>query len=52
MNFILLPWQLLLLILAGWINRQQQAIIKFQRTEIKGLKEKVDEKRILLNDDQ
>ena len=52
MNFILHPWQLLLLILAGWINRQQQAIIEFQRTEIEVLKEKIGKKRILLNDDQ
>jgi putative transposase len=44
MNFILHPWQLLLLILAGWVNRQQQAIIEFQRTEIKVLKEKLGKK--------
>ena len=25
MSFILQPWQLLILILAGWINREQQA---------------------------
>jgi hypothetical protein len=25
MNFVLQPWQLLLVILAGWINRQQQS---------------------------
>jgi len=52
MNFILQPWQLLLLILAGWINRQHQAIIEFQRIEIEVLKEKLGKKRILLNDDQ
>ena len=28
MNSILQPWQLLVLILAGWINRQQQEIIQ------------------------
>jgi hypothetical protein len=52
MNFILQPWQLLLLILAGWINRQHQAIIEFQRIEIEVHKEKLGKKRILLNDDQ
>jgi putative transposase len=52
MNFILHPWQLLLLILAGWINHQQQAIIEFQQTAIEVLKEKIGKKRILLNDDQ
>lgn len=44
--------QLLLLILAGWVNRQQQQIIDFQRTEIDVLKEKLGKRRILLNDDQ
>ena len=52
MNFILQPWQLLLVILAGWIHQQQQRIIDFQRTEIDVLKEKVGKKRIILNDDQ
>ena len=33
MNFVLRPWQLLLLVLAGWINRQQQEIIEYLRTE-------------------
>ena len=52
MSFILHPWQLLLVILAGWVNQQQQQIIDFQRTEIDVLKEKLGKKRILLNDDQ
>ena len=52
MSFILQPWQLLLMILAGWVNQQQQQIIDFQRTEIDVLKEKLGKKRILLNDDQ
>jgi len=52
MSFILHPWQLLLMILAGWVNQQQQQIIDFQRTEIDVLKEKVGKKRIILNDDQ
>jgi hypothetical protein len=29
MNLVLQPWQLLLFILAGWINRQQQNIIEY-----------------------
>ena len=33
MSFLLQPWQLLLVILASWINQQQQQIIEFQRTE-------------------
>jgi transposase InsO family protein len=52
MSFILHPWQLLLVILAGWANQQQQQIIEFQRTEIEVLKEKLGKKRIILNDDQ
>ena len=39
MNFVLQPWQLLLLILAGWINRQQQEIIEYLRTENQALQE-------------
>lgn len=52
MSFVLQPWQLLLMTLAGWVNQQQQQIIEFQRTEIQILKEKLGKKRILLNDDQ
>ncbi len=52
MTFLLHPWRLLLVILAGWVNQQQQQIIDFQRTEIDVLKEKLGKKRILLNDDQ
>jgi len=52
MNFILQPWQLLLLILAGWVNRQQQEVIEYLRTENQVLKEKLGKRRILLNDDQ
>ena len=40
------------MILAGWVNQQQQQIIDFQRMEIDVLKEKLGKKRILLNDDQ
>ena len=31
MNFVLQPWQLLLAILAGWINRRQQEVIEYPR---------------------
>ena len=33
MNFVLQPWQLLFVILAGWVNRQQQEVIQYLRTE-------------------
>ena len=39
MSFILQPWQLLVVCLAGWVNQQQQQIIDFQRTEIDVLTE-------------
>src|SRR6516162_11704488 len=52
MSFVLQPWQLLLLILAGWINRQQQQVIDYLRTENQVLKEKLGKRRILLDDDQ
>ena len=50
--FVLRPWQLYLVILCGWMNRQQQEVIGYLRTENQVLKEKLGKKRILLNDDQ
>ena len=52
MKFALQRWQLMLIILAGWINRQQQEVIEYLRTENAVLKEKLGKKRILLTDDQ
>ncbi len=52
MNFVLKPWQLLLLILASWINRHQQDAIEYLLTENQVLREKLGKRRILLNDDQ
>ena len=52
MSFILQPWQLLFMILAGWVHREQQERIEYLRTENQVLKEKFGKKRILLNDDQ
>ena len=46
------PWQLLLLILAGWINRRQRDAIEYLLTENRVLREKLGKKRILLDDDQ
>jgi hypothetical protein len=37
MRFVLQPWQLLLSIVAGWINDEQQKIIEYQRTVIQVL---------------
>jgi putative transposase len=52
MSFILEPWQLILIILAGWINREQRQVMEYLITENQVLKEKLGKKRILLNDDQ
>ncbi|MBM3286980.1 MAG: DDE-type integrase/transposase/recombinase [Candidatus Eisenbacteria bacterium] len=52
MNFVLQPWQLLLTILAGMINRQQQEVIEHLRAENQVLKEAHGKRRIRLNDDQ
>ena len=52
MEFILQPWQFYLVILAGWVNRQQQFVIEYLRTENQVLREKFGPKRILLTDDQ
>ena len=52
MAFVLKPWQLILMALAGWINQQQQEVIEYLRTENQVLKETHGKKRILLNDDQ
>jgi hypothetical protein len=46
------PWQFLLLILAGWINRRQQEAIDYLLTENGVLREKLGKRRILLNNDQ
>lgn len=52
MQFVLQPWQLVLVCLAGWVNREQQARIEYLQTEVTVLKEYIGKKRILLNDNQ
>ena len=52
MDFILYPWQFYFLILAGWVNRQQQIMIEYLQNENQVLREKFGKKRILLSDDQ
>jgi putative transposase len=52
MNFVLQPWQLLLVIAASWINQQQQQVIDYLLSEHQVLKETHGKKRILLSDDQ
>ena len=47
MNFLLEPWQLLLVALSGWVN---QRIIEFQDSQIQALLKKLGRKRVLLSD--
>ncbi len=44
------PGQLLMLMLAGWINRHQQAVIAYQKEEIKVLREMLGGKRLRFTD--
>jgi len=46
------PWQLMLVVLAGWINRHQQDANSFLHTQNQVLMELIGNKRILLTDDQ
>ncbi len=46
MTSILQPWQLLFMILAGWVKREQQETIEYLRTENQVLREKLGKKRI------
>jgi len=43
---------MLLMTLAGWINRQQQEMIDYLKEENKILREKLGNKRTLLNNQQ
>ena len=46
------PRQLLVLMLAGWINRHQQAVSAYQREETKVLREMLGGKRLRFTDGQ
>ncbi len=46
------PWQLLLITLAGWINRHQQDVISYIQEENRILKGKLKGKRIRFTDDE
>ncbi len=46
------PWKLLLVTLAGWINRQQQDVIAYIQEENRILKNKLKGKRIRFTKDE
>lgn len=46
------PTGMLLVMLAGWMNRHQQDVIEYLKEENKILREKLGKKRLVLNDNQ
>ena len=46
------PWTFFLVAIAGWMNRQQQQVIEYLRTENQVLREKLGGKRLILNESQ
>ena len=50
------PWMMLVTMMAGWINRQQQEVIEYLKEENKILRDELlkatGKKRILLSDAQ
>ena len=49
---ILHPWQIVVLALAGWINRQQLEVIEYLAEENRVLREQLKGKRIRFTDEQ
>jgi len=46
------PWQIILIALAGWMNREQSVVIEYIKEENRVLRELLGKKRLRLNDDQ
>ena len=46
------PITMLIMMLAGWINKEQQHMIEYLKEKNKILREKIGKKRIILNDSQ
>jgi putative transposase len=46
------PWQLLIVATASWVNRDQQAIIRYLQEENRVLREHLGGRRLRLTDDQ
>ena len=52
MASVLQPWQILVAAMAGWISRQQDAVIEYLREENRVLKQQLGRKRDRLTDAQ
>jgi len=48
MSTVLHPWQILVAAMAGWITRQQDAVIDYLREENRVLKEQIGRRRLRL----
>ena len=46
------PWQIMLVSIAGWINKHQQQVIEFQNAQLEECKKCFAGKRIPFSDDQ
>ena len=52
MAAVLQPWQIFVAAMAGWITRQQDAVIEYLREENRVLKQQLGRRRLWLTDDQ
>ena len=52
MSFILKPWQVLFMVLASWVHREQQKTIEFYQAQLEAMMKAQGKKRVLLTDDQ
>jgi len=52
MAIVLHPWQIFVAAMAGWISRQQDAVIEYLREENRVLKQQLGRRRLRLTDDQ
>ena len=46
------PWHILVIAMAGWMNREQSAVVEYLREENRILRELLGKNRPRLNDDQ
>ncbi len=51
MDFILKPWQIMLVVIAGWIHREQQKTIEFHQAQLKALMKSQGKRPLLLTDE-
>ena len=52
MATVIQPWQILVAAMAGWITRQQDAVIDYLREENRVLKQQLGRRKLRLTDDQ